>query len=263
MSKTLSFIDTVIPLIKEIRDKEMKNIVKAANIIADSLGKGGVLHLFGMGHSLGVVNETHRRKGGLMPTSMIVDPAQLQYVRTAYFELQEGYAKPLIAQYDIREGEPLIICSNSGINPLPVEIAVETKKKGAKIIAITSMKDTLSHESNLSSGKKLYQVAHVVIDNHVPPDDLLLNIEGLSSKAVAPSGLLGIAIVQELVTQTIKIMIEKGYKPPMRIDVYSKNTKEWERKMKDKYKHRTWKLTGHPLVTNQAPPHDRVGPQKK
>ena len=239
---------------KEIREKEMGNIMKAASIIADNLAKGGILHLFGMGHSRNVIEEIHHRKGGLIPTSLIVDPAQLQYVRTAYFEFQEGYAKPLMAQYDIREGEPLIVCSNSGINPLPVEVAIEAKKKGAKIIAITSMKDTMSHESRLSNGKKLYQVADVVIDNHVPENDLLIEIEGLQDKVVAPSGILGVAVAQEIVTQTIQVMLSKGYDPPVRIEVHRKDEKEWTERIRERYKDRTWKLTGHPLVIDQTPP---------
>lgn len=236
---------------KEIREKEMGNIMKAAGIIADSLAKGGILHLFGVSHSLNILMELHKRKGGLIPTSIIYDPAQYQLIWTAYFEHQEGYAKPLIAQYDIREGEPLIVCSNSGINPLPVEVAIEAKKKGAKIIAITSMKDTMSHESRLSNGKKLYQVADVVIDNHVPENDLLIEIEGLPDKISAPSGILGVAVAQEIVTQTIQIMQNKGHQPPVGISVYRKDAKEYRMRIMEKYSDRVWKLTGHPLLEDE------------
>jgi len=248
LNENLSFIDAVIPLMIEIKEKETDNIMKAANIIADSLGKGGIIHLFGMGHSKNVILEAQHRKGGFIPVSFIDDPAMYQIIHRADFEHQEGYAKPLIAQYDIKEGEPLIVCSNSGINPLPVEIAIEAKKKGAKIIAITSITDTKSHNSNLSSGEKLYQVADVVLDNHSPPEDLLLKIEGFPDKVVSPSGILGIAVVQELVAQTIQVMLNKGYSPPVSISIYKKGTKEWREKIIEKYKDRRWKLTGQPLV---------------
>lgn len=249
MSERLSFIDAVIPLIRDIRDKEMKNIVKAANIIADSIGKGGILHLFGISHSLNILHEAYQRKGGLIPTSIIIDPAQLQFIPSAYFEHQEGYAKPLIAQYDIREGEPLIVCSNSGINPLPVEVAIEAKKKGAKVVAITSMTDTMSHESRLSNGRKLYQVADVVIDNHCPAEDVLFEAKGLPDKVIAPSGILGVAVVQEIITQTIQTMLDKGYDPPIGISIYKEGAKEYWQRIRDKYKDRIWRLTGRPLVS--------------
>jgi len=250
LNEAVSFIDAAIPLIKEIREKEMGNIMNAASIIADSLAKGGILHLFGVSHSLNILQEVHQRKGGLIPTSIIFDPAQYQFLWTAYFEHQEGYAKPLVAQYDIREGEPLIVCSNSGINPLPVEVAIEAKKKGAKIIAITSMKDTMSHESRLSNGKKLYQVADVVIDNHAPENDLLIEIEGLQDKVVAPSGILGVAVAQEIVTQTIQVMQNKGHQPPVSISTYRKDARKYRMRIIEKYNDRAWKLTGHPLVND-------------
>ena len=71
------------------------------------------------------------------------------------FERLEGMAKIILADYEIRKDEPVFVISSSGINALPIEIAMISKEKGGKIIAFTSMEHSKLVNPRHPSGKKL------------------------------------------------------------------------------------------------------------
>ncbi len=153
------YLVNVQELVKTIQETQMDAIQTAAEWITESLEAGGVFHAFGSGHSHIIAIEAHHRAGGLVPMQPINDPAEGKAERL------EGYAAILLNQYDVREGEVLLISSNSGINAVPIEMALEAKARGLKVVAITSMAHTQAGSARHSSGKKLYQVADLVIDN--------------------------------------------------------------------------------------------------
>ncbi len=70
--------------------------------------------------------------------------------------------------YDMRPGEVLIVMSHSGRNPGPVEAALYGKQKGLKVVTVTSLLQSSKQSSRHSSGKRLFELADVVIDSHVP-----------------------------------------------------------------------------------------------
>jgi uncharacterized phosphosugar-binding protein len=198
-------------LLEKIQESQLNSILEAASWITDSLVQGGVFHVFGSGHSHILSDEAHSRAGGLVPVQPIEDPTDGKVERL------EGYAAILLNQYDVREGEVLIIASNSGINALPIEMAIEAKQRGLRVIAITSMAHTRSAPARHSSGKKLYQVADLVIDNCGIVGDAAIEVPGFPGRAGATSSLAGVAIVDSIVVQVAENLAKKGVTPPILI----------------------------------------------
>src|SRR5208283_623085 len=127
------YLQGVKRLIGELTDTQGPGISAAADLLATAIEKGGLVHVFGPGHSHIIAEEAFNRTGGLACINPIVD-------RTGgRAELVEGYAAAILEGHDLRPGEVLVISSNSGINPLPVEMALLARARGLGVVAITSL----------------------------------------------------------------------------------------------------------------------------
>ena len=225
-------------LLQRIEESQLDAIMKAAAWITDSLLDGGVFHVFGSGHSHILADEAHSRAGGLVPVQPIDDPVEGKAERL------EGYAAVLLNQYDVREGEVIIIASNSGINALPVEMAIEAKKRGLRVIAVTSMAHTQAASSRHSSGKKLYQVADLVIDNCGIVGDASIEVPGFPGRAGATSSIAGVAIVDSIVVQVAENLVKEGVNPPILISSNVPGGDEHNERIRSKYRERLKKTMG-------------------
>ena len=169
-------------LIQRVEKTQMDSIQRAAQWIADAISRDRLVYLFGAGHSHLLANECFARAGGLLNMQAMLDPG-LGFIagaeRQGGFERLPGYAKIVIRDYDIRADDVIIVISNSGRNPAPVQMALEAKKRGAKVVALTSMPHSTSVSSNDPSGKRLFEVADVILDNGCPAGDAVVQLEGL------------------------------------------------------------------------------------
>ncbi len=214
------FYRIVIETIEEVSRTQSSNIEKAYLWIAESIKAGGVLHVFGSGHSHVVGEDLFYRAGGLSPVNAILDYNLTQIgggrpTRSTSLERLEGYIKIIFNNYDLRPGEVLIIVSQSGINPAVVEAAMEGKALDMKVIAVTSLEQSSNAASRHSSGKKLFELADLVIDNRIPPGDAVIEIgEGLPK--VAPiSTIIHCLIMQAIVAEVAAHLFNQGVKPPI------------------------------------------------
>src|SRR6185437_7579809 len=108
-----------------------------------------------------------------------------------------------------------ILISNSGRNNVPVEMALELKTRGVKIIAITSVEQSRSSVPLHASGKRLFELADVTIDNCVPPGDALLTVPGLASRIAPSSTVAGAAIINSIVIEAVVETLRRGYEVPV------------------------------------------------
>jgi uncharacterized phosphosugar-binding protein len=192
---------------------------QAAQWIADSIKDDGVLHVFGAGHSMLMGQELAFRAGGLAPVNAILD---INYSLmggppsgSTALERLEGYAKLVLDRYDLRPGEVLIVVSQSGRNPAPIEAAMQGKNRGLKVIALTSLEQSSSAESRHSSGKRLFEVADLVIDSRVVPGDACMEIAPGLPKSSPLSTVVCAAILQALVAEVAKRLHDVGVVPPI------------------------------------------------
>jgi uncharacterized phosphosugar-binding protein len=150
----------------------------ASDLIARSLRDGGVLHVFGSGHSMLPAIDATFRAGGLAPVNLVHDPslAPWEPSRVSRVERLEGYGTAICDLQDFRRGEVLVVVSNSGINPVPTEVARRARERGLTVVAITSRPHSLAGASRSSDGQRLLDVADIVLDTHVPAGDQTLTL---------------------------------------------------------------------------------------
>lgn len=204
------FNDEAITYIDRLEQTQTDNIKKASDILAKAIANNGVIHVFGSGHSWGFGVELSQKPGTLVPVHVIQTGdfvirglATLEEFKDKVniFERRPGMANRLYDLYNIQENDAFIIISNSGINGLVIDMAIKAKEKGHPVVVITSMEHTLSEDSRHPSGKKLYQLGDVVIDNCGPKGDAMIQTDGIA-KICSISSITG-GIIAHLLTHNI------------------------------------------------------------
>lgn len=199
-----NYANIVKNIIDEIEEKENDNIKKAAKILFSTMKNGGILHVFATGHSHMVAEELFYRSGGLIQVNPILEPFLMQHegaIRSTQFERLSGIAEIIFKSLDLKEEEPFLIVSNSGINAVPVEMAEIAKNNGHKVIVITSKEASSISKPRTKNNKKLMDVADIIIDNHTPLGDAVIKKDFGSVGAV--STICCSFIAQKLVLEVI------------------------------------------------------------
>lgn len=230
MGPTDRYFDSARQLFDTLQAAETDNIRRAADWMADSIMGGGIPHVFGSGHSRIPAKEVFIRAGTLSCLRAMEVNQDLDR-----FERLEGVSAVLLDQYALQARDMLFVISNSGINPLPVELAMGAKDIGVPVVGLTSMAHSTSVASRHSSGKRLFEVVDLVIDTHVPPGDAALDLEGLSAKVGPLSTLSGVAIMNAIVVAAIAEILARGGQPPVRISRNMPGGDQNNRRFKEKY----------------------------
>ncbi len=210
-----AYFDKLQALIDTLRD-EAANIDAAAAICADAIAADGLVHVFGSGHSHMMAEEVFHRAGGLWAFNAMLDINLTSFgsLKAGMVERTEGYAKVILSSFDVKAGDAVIVVSNSGINPVPIELALDAQALGVKTIAVTSAAAYASAKSRHSTGKKLTDVVDLTVDSRVPNGDAILNLDGLESTIGASSTALGAALMNAIVVATAEKLLERGITPP-------------------------------------------------
>lgn len=204
-------------------------IQEAAAAVADAIQQDKDFLLFGSGHSTFIAHEAAGRAGGLAPALTVQDYAGGDAERI------EGIARVILSRYDLRAGSVIVIISNSGINAVPIEMTMLCKEKGLKVIAITSVAHSQSVTPRHPSGKKLYEVADIVIDTQGPQGDASMEVPGTPAKSGATSTVAGAAIIQAITVQAAAFLHERGIEPPIFISANSPGGDEHNERLLNKY----------------------------
>ena len=212
------YYQTAMRLIPAIMRSQGENLAKAARAIFDSLRRDGVFHIFGSGHSHALAEEAFHRAGGLVPVNAIQEvfltPLTPPRV-SGQLERIPGLAKMILETHDLRPGEVLMVISNSGINPVPVEMALEGKARGLTVIALTSVAHSRSVPPRHPGGKRLFEIADIVLDNCGEPGDAAVQYEGMPGRVGPTSLLAGAYIINSLVCAVVELFLAKGFAPPV------------------------------------------------
>lgn len=196
---------------------EPETLKKAADLCFQTLQAGGVIHAFGSGHSAAGAIELFHRAGGLVPVNGILEAFLSPFLapgKSGKLERLQGIGAILVDQWDVRSGEVLLVFSNSGVNPVPVEIATAAQGNGAKVIVVTSLEHAASVPSRHPSGKKLADLGDVVIDNGARAGDAA--VEYAPGKfAAATSGLVNAYVANRLVAEIVARYLAAGIDPPV------------------------------------------------
>jgi uncharacterized phosphosugar-binding protein len=215
--------DRITEALNRIWETQIANIEHVSVTMADCIVRGGLVHLFGSGHSVLPVQDMFPRYGAFPGFRPLMD-MRLMWINVIgsggakgllWLERREGYASVLFENEPIRAGDVMMVFSHGGLNAAGIEVLLESKKRGLTTVAITSMDNYRRRESTHSSGKKLPDVADYVIDNCIPAEDALVTIEGWKAPVAAGSTVSTVTIAMAIVAQVATELAARGHNPPV------------------------------------------------
>ena len=218
----LAFFDQAMNLLQELKRTQADVIQKAAELCADRIARGGLVFLFGNGHSRMMVEEMTPRQGCYVGFVALVETALSNHAAIIganglraplFLENYEGYAEQILSSFHFGPDDAFIIISTSGIRPVIVEMAMGAHERGLPVIAIVSKAHSEEATAAHSSGKKLVDCADLVIDNLCPPGDCVLELDGLEWRTGPVSTITGAMIINMIRCATAEPMLARGMKP--------------------------------------------------
>lgn len=191
---------------------------QAVEAMSETVAAGGVIHVFGCGHSQMFGEELCFRTGGLVPVNAIMIPQYNIYPKVRYSQMMErteGFAQGVLEAMHPRSYDTMIIVSVSGRNAAGVDMALAAKVMGMKVITLTSLKYTNGVTSRHSSGKLVRDVADIVIDMGGIKGDAALHRENVKENFCSPSTIIGMSILVGLVGEVIVKLADQGVEVPI------------------------------------------------
>jgi uncharacterized phosphosugar-binding protein len=215
-TKAIEYLDKMRAILTFIQTKQDESIAAAAQKLADVIEHGGIIYTFGAGHSHCAAEDIVVRAGGLAAVDMIYEPAssgEFGMFKAGYIERLAGVGEAAIRFSDISEQDALVVVSNCGLNNAPIEVALYGRKLGIPVVAITSVSYSSSHRTRHSGGKKLMEVADIVIDTGVPFPDATIKMDGLEQPMGALSTAVSILVGHVLCLSIASLLLKRGVRP--------------------------------------------------
>lgn len=209
-------------LIDRIESTQVEAIRTAASMMADGIAKGGMVSLFGSGHSILPVMDAFPRYGSYPAFRPLTD-IRLSWANVLgtagvrellWLERTEGYIANFLGNYPFIDGDSLVAYSHGGLNAAAIEASIYARERGVPVVAVTSVSNLEANPAKHSSGKRLAEVADVVIDNCCDPADAVVDIEGWGPPVGATSTLAVVTITMALVTELAATLNDRGIRMP-------------------------------------------------
>jgi uncharacterized phosphosugar-binding protein len=220
---TARYIDEARELLGRVAEQEAE-LERAADICADAIAAGGLVHLFGTGHSRIAVEEMFPRYGSYPGFHPIVELSMTFHTQVVgangqrqamFIERTEGLGEVILRNFDLRPPDAKIVFSAGGLGAVPIEVAQGARGRGLQVIAVTSVAATEAGESTHSTGSRLRDHADVVLDLRTPPADALVTLEGLDTPVGPGSTIAAVALANEVKVRTAARLVERGAMPPV------------------------------------------------
>ena len=234
------YIDIVTKTVDRAYNEQGEAIRKASEELAKTVERKDNVFVFGCSHAGIIAEEVFYRTGGLAVLNPIFFPAMMLNTRpitmTSALERVSGIGKIIIEQNKLKKGDLLILHSVSGRNTVPVDMALLAREKGIITICITNLAYSKSVTSRHPSGKHLYEVCDIVIDNMGEAGDAAVSIEGLPEKMGPTSTVVGTALINAIVIDAVNKMISDGIVPPVLMSANLDGGDEHNAKIFEEYK---------------------------
>jgi uncharacterized phosphosugar-binding protein len=216
------YLAAAVRILEQIDRTQAAPIAQAAELMAASIAADGLVHMFGAGHSALPVAEAYPKCGNIVGFHPIVELALMNFTNVigsngiaqfTFLERVEGYGQAILESHILKSQDIMLIFSQSGINPLVLDIALGALDRGLKVVGVTSVSQCSRLDARHSSGKRLTDVAHIVIDNCVPFGDVTIQVDGMEEPMGPASTLASIAIVNTLIVEVAKALLRHGQQP--------------------------------------------------
>ena len=211
------FQEPITGILQKVWETQTQKIAEAAKICAEAIAAGRLVHLFGSGHSVIPVLDVFPRYGSFPGFHPLMDPRLMWsnvlgpggVKELLWLERREGYAAVILESQPVSAGDVLVVYSHGGMNAVPVEMAAECRRRGLRVIAVTSL------DPGRAAPPRLAEHADVVIDNCTPGEDSLVEVPGWREKVAAGSTAAAVVISMALLAQVAMDLAARGQKPPV------------------------------------------------
>ncbi len=222
MNMTHRYFSNLIERLTEVMESQAEAIEQAADACADSIEKDKLVFTFGTGHGSFAAMEMFPRTGTVVGFRPIVESTMISFHRVLgdggarqyrFIHSREGYGDAILSSHQLDAQDTMLIFSHSGINAVTLDIAVGARKRGMKVIGVTSIPHSSGVPSRHSCGKRLFELADIVIDTMAPKADAGIYIDGLKDPVGATSTSVAIAIGQTINAATVEKLVRRGHEP--------------------------------------------------
>ena len=215
------WLDNARGVMDKIEQTQIENIQKAARVMADSIECGRWVHTFGCGHATLPVEEMYPRIGGFVGFHPMIELPLTFFTRITgdmgvhqfvFLERVEGYGVEIMKGYNFDSRDSMWLFSHSGINNVNIDVAIEARKKGLKVIAYGSAAAAKGKQTRHSSGKTIFDVADIVVDTCAPIGDASVSLKNHKDKIGPLSTMAFVTCVWMTVSTIAEILAERGVK---------------------------------------------------
>jgi uncharacterized phosphosugar-binding protein len=209
-------------VLDRLETTQLPAIAKAAGLCADAIAAGGLVHLFGTGHSRIPLEEMFPRYGsfpGFHPMAELSMTFHTQIAgvngqrQAMFIERTEGLAEVILSNFEFGSQDVMMVFSAGGLTAVPIEMAIGARRRSLPVVAVTSVAHSKAGEPSHPSGTRLLDHADVVIDLCTPVGDAMVTLEGVDTPVGPGSTLANVAIVNEIKVQTAQLLIERDALP--------------------------------------------------
>ncbi|GAB3823115.1 hypothetical protein GCM10028799_39140 [Kribbella italica] len=221
---SMTWISAALRTLEEVQRSQETAIEQAAVLAARSIARDCVVYAFGTGHSRMPVEEIFPRYGSFPGFHPIVELSMTFHNQVVgangqrqamFIERVEGLADQILANFRLRPDDSMMVFSVSGLNAVPIELAMGARKAGLPVIAVTSLAETNAGLPRHPSGTRLADHADVVIDLCSPVGDALCHVDGVDEPIGPVSTLTAVAVVNEIKVRTARLLAADGIVPPV------------------------------------------------
>lgn len=211
-------------LLGRLAASQAEVIERASDWCAEAIGSGGLVHLFGTGHSRIPVEEMFPRYGsypGWNPIAELSMTFHTQVVgangqrQAMFIERVPGLAKVILDNFELARSDVMMVFSASGVSAVPVEMARLARRRGVRVVAVTSVAQSAASQPDPAVGSRLMEEADLVIDLCTPEADAMCTIEGLDTPVGPGSTVAYVAIVNAIKVRVAELLVERGRMLPV------------------------------------------------
>jgi uncharacterized phosphosugar-binding protein len=206
-------------VIDRIESTQLDSIRRAASLMADSIAAERWVHTFGCGHATIPVEEMYPRIGGFVGFHPIVELPLTFFTRITgemgihqflFLERAPGYGDAIMKSYAFDTRDTMWIFSHTGINPVNIDIALRAQQIGMRVVATGSANEARTSTPRHASGKRLFDIADVVIDTCVPAGDSSVTLKHHGDKVGPVSTMAFVSVVWMTITTVAELLADRG-----------------------------------------------------
>jgi len=217
----LEWLNNARNVMNNIEERQLENIRKAAEVMADTIECGRWIHTFGCGHATLPIEEMYPRIGGFVGFHPMIEiplsffthiTGEMGVHQFVFLERVEGYGVEIMKGYTFDKRDTMWLFSHSGINNVNIDIALESKKRGMKVVVFGSAAAAKGKKTRHSSGKTIFDIADIVVDTCAPLADASVNLRNHHDRIGPVSTMAFVTCVWMTITTVAEILVDRGVK---------------------------------------------------